>query len=118
MFTGIVEAVGTVAAAMRRGDVLSVRIQAGGLAALPSGASIAVSGCCLTAVESGGDGFTCELTAETLARTAFEGRLRPGALVNLERPLAAEGRFDGHLVQGHVDGTGEILDLRRTGAAA
>jgi riboflavin synthase len=119
MFTGIVEEVGTVRAAERRGDVVAVRISAQAtLTGLARGASIAVSGCCLTAVDLHPDGFTCELTKETLDRTDFAQRLTPGALVNLERPMRADGRFDGHLVQGHVDGLGEVLELRRTGAAA
>jgi riboflavin synthase len=119
MFTGIVEEVGEVAAAERRGDVLRARIRARAIAAgLQAGASIAVDGCCLTAVETGPDGFACDLTAETLARTGFGARLRPGALVNLERPLRADGRLDGHIVQGHVDGLGEIVHLRRSGEAA
>ena len=119
MFTGIVEEVGTVTAAHARGDVLSLRIAARDVTpGLPRGGSIALSGCCLTAVDVTRDGFTCDLTAETLARTAFAERLRPGTLVNLERPLRADGRFDGHIVQGHVDGIGEILELRRTGRSA
>ncbi len=119
MFTGIVEEVGTVAAAERRADVLVVRIRAGAVArGIAQGASIAVNGCCLTGVDVGGDGFTCDLTSETLARTGFAQRLVPGALVNLERPMRADGRFDGHIVQGHVDGVGEIVDLRRSGEAA
>jgi len=119
MFTGIVEDVGTVAEARRREDVLVVRIAAPEVArGLPRGGSIAVDGCCLTAVEVGPGGFTCDLTAETLERTAFDRRLVPGALVNLERPVRADGRFDGHVVQGHVDGQGEIRALRRTGEAA
>src|SRR5712691_4121909 len=119
MFTGIVEEVGTVRTAQTRGDVLAVRLAAHAVAAgLGRGASVAVNGCCLTAVETDAGGFTCELTRETLDRTAFAQRLTPGALVNLERPLRADGRFDGHLVQGHVDGVGEILELRRTGDAA
>src|SRR6266536_5761007 len=119
MFTGIVEEVGTVAAAERRADVLVVRIRAGAVArGIAQGASIAVNGCCLTGVDVGGDGFACDLTAETLARTGFAQRLVPGALVNLERPMRADGRFDGHIVQGHVDGVGEIVDLRRSGEAA
>jgi riboflavin synthase len=85
---------------------------------LARGGSIAVSGCCLTAVEVAPDALACELTEETLARTAFAERLVPGALVNLERPLRADGRFDGHIVQGHVDGLGEIAALRRSGQAA
>jgi riboflavin synthase len=119
MFTGIVEEVGEVAAADRRADVLVVRIRARAVVAgLSRGASIAVDGCCLTAVDTRDDGFTCDLTRETLDRTGFAGRLVPGALVNLERPLRADGRFDGHIVQGHVDGVGEILGLERTGGAA
>jgi riboflavin synthase len=119
MFTGIVEEVGRVAASERRGAVLAVRIEARGiLEGLAPGASIAVNGCCLTAVENDATGFLCELTEETLARTAFGDRLRAGALVNLERPLRADGRFDGHIVQGHVDGLGTIASLDRTGTAA
>jgi riboflavin synthase len=119
VFTGIVEEVGEVAAAERRGDVLAVTIRAPGTArGLAPGASVAVDGCCLTAVTARGDEFLCELTAETLARTAFDQRLVPGALVNLERPMRADGRFDGHIVQGHVDGVGEVASLLRSGAAA
>ena len=119
MFTGIVEATGTVQAAQRRGDVLVLRVAAGPvLTGLPSGGSIAVNGCCLTAVAVGAGGFSCELTEETLRRTAFEERLRPGSLVNLERPMRADGRFDGHIVQGHVDGVGRVLELRRLGDSA
>jgi len=110
MFTGIVEGTGSVHSAARRGDVMAVRIDVGGLfAGLPLGGSIAVNGCCLTAVRSDARGFDVELTEETLRRTRFEERLVPGALVNLERPMRADGRFDGHVVQGHVDGVGEIL---------
>jgi riboflavin synthase len=119
MFTGIVEEVGRVQDAARQGEVLRVRIAAPRTAAgLPIGGSVAVSGCCLTAVEVGPESFDCELTAETLARTAFEARLVPGRLVNLERPLRADGRFDGHVVQGHVDGVGRVRALRQDGRAA
>lgn len=119
MFTGIVEATGTVERAERRGDVLVVRVVAGPvLEGLQTGGSIAVDGCCLTAVAVDSSGFVCELTDETLRRTAFEDRLRPGALVNLERPMRADGRFDGHIVQGHVDGVGLVRDLRSLGDSA
>jgi riboflavin synthase len=117
MFTGIVERTGTVTAAERRGDVLRVRIGVSGLGGLVTGSSIAVNGCCLTAVEVDGAGFTCELTEETLRRTAFGDRLRASVRVNLERPMRADGRFDGHIVQGHVDGVGRVRELRRTGEA-
>jgi riboflavin synthase len=119
LFTGIVEDVGTVAEVGARDDVRQARIQAGPiLHGLTIGGSVAVNGCCLTAVATAADAFVCELTAETLARTSFEAQLRPGALVNLERPLKADGRFDGHIVQGHVDGVGRIVSLERTGLAA
>ena len=119
MFTGIVEGTGTVQAASRRGDVLSVRVDVGGLfEGLPLGGSIAIDGCCLTAVRSDASGFDVELTEETLRRTRFDERLRPGTLVNLERPMRADGRFDGHVVQGHVDGVGRVLELRRLGESA
>jgi riboflavin synthase len=119
VFTGIVEDVGTVAAAERRGDVLVLRVEAPRMApGLPRGGSVAVDGCCLTAVEVGGSGFAAELTEETLRRTAFAERLHKGRAVNLERPMKADGRFDGHIVQGHVDGVGRILRLDRRERAA
>ncbi len=119
MFTGIVEGTGKVRSAERRGVVLRVRIDVeSSFERLPLGASIAVNGCCLTAVEADAAGFTCELTEETLGRTAFEQRLRPGTRVNLERPMRADGRFDGHIVQGHVDAVGRIRECRRQGGSA
>jgi riboflavin synthase len=99
--------------------VLVVRIRAGrSLEGLTAGGSMAVSGCCLTATAVSDGAFTTELTEETLRRTSFAERLRPGRLVNLERPMRADGRFDGHIVQGHVDGVGRIASLNRTGDAA
>jgi riboflavin synthase len=119
VFTGIVEGTGTVRAATRRGDVMAVRVEVGGLfAGLPLGGSVAVNGCCLTAVRADAQGFDVELTEETLRRTRFDERLRPGARVNLERPMRADGRFDGHIVQGHVDGIGRVRELRRLGESA
>jgi riboflavin synthase len=119
MFTGIVEGVGTVRTAERRGDVLVARVDVGGLfEGLPLGGSVAVNGCCLTAVGSDAEGFTVELTEETLSRTRFDERLLPGARVNLERPMKADGRFDGHVVQGHVDGIGRVLEMRSLGESA
>ena len=119
MFTGIIEAMGTVTRATWREDVLVVRVDADTLApGLPEGGSIAVNGCCLTAVDVDARGFLAELTRETLERTAFERRLVPGARVNLERPLRADGRFDGHIVQGHVDGVGRVVELRRDALSA
>ena len=119
MFTGIVEGTGTIRGVERRGDVLVVRVETGDVAAaLPRGGSIAVNGCCLTAVEVDAGGFVCELTEETLRRTGFGERLKPGVRVNLERPMRADGRFDGHIVQGHVDGVGRVLSLERSGDSA
>ncbi len=114
MFTGIVEESGIVREAARRGDVLTVRIGAGRtLEDLTVGGSIAVNGCCLTAVRRDATTFECDLMSETLARTAFDERLRPGVRVNLERPMRVDGRLDGHIVQGHVDGIGRIRAVRR-----
>ncbi len=119
MFTGIIEGVGTVRAAETREDVLVVRIDVGGLfEGLPLGGSVAVNGCCLTAIGSDADGFTVELTGETLGRTRFDERLRPGTKVNLERPMKADGRFDGHVVQGHVDGIGAVKEMKSLGESA
>ena len=119
MFTGIVEGVGTVRTAETREDVLVVRIDVGGVfEGLPLGGSVAVNGCCLTAIGSDADGFTVELTGETLRRTRFDERLRSGAKVNLERPMKADGRFDGHVVQGHVDGIGTVKEMKSLGESA
>jgi riboflavin synthase len=106
MFTGIVEEVGTVATAGRR-----MRIQCRlVLEDIKDGASIAVNGVCLTAVNIELDSFWCDLSPETLARSNL-GVLREGSLVNLERPAAVGDRISGHIVQGHVDGTAEFLAL-------
>ena len=119
MFTGIVEEVGRIAKVERRDDVVAVEIEAERvLEALPIGGSIAVSGCCLTAVRVETRRFVCDLTPETLARTRFGTALSPGLTVNLERPLRADGRFDGHIVQGHVDGIGRVVGLDRRGESA
>src|SRR3984885_5935817 len=106
MFTGIVEELGTVAAAGSR-----MRIQCRlVLEDIKEGASISVNGVCLTAVNIQPDGFWCDLSEETLARTNL-GALRGGSLVNLERAAAVGDRLSGHIVQGHVDGTAEFLAL-------
>ena len=108
MFTGIIEELGTVIAA---GTRLSVRCSTV-LGDASVGASIAVNGVCLTAAELRPDSFSADLAPETLRRSNL-GDLRPGSRVNLERPLSAGGRLNGHIVQGHVDGTGEFLALDR-----
>jgi len=113
MFTGIVETTGTVAAIDDREGGRRIRIEAP-FEDLTEGQSIAVDGACLT-VESHGDGwFSVFLAAETVARTAFD-RIAVGQGLNLERALPADGRLDGHFVQGHVDATAEILVVDRVG---
>ncbi len=117
MFTGIVEEVGTVSALNASGGTRRLLVAASHLVReIKKGASVAVSGVCLTAVEITPNSVTFDLADETWNRTSFS-RIRPGALVNLELPMRANGRFGGHIVQGHVDGTGEFLALDRiTGA--
>jgi len=106
MFTGIVEELGTVAIAGHR-----MRIQCRlVLEDIKEGASIAVNGVCLTAVDIQPDGFWCDLSPETLQRTNL-GALREGSMVNLERPAAVGDRLSGHIVQGHVDGTAGFVAL-------
>lgn len=114
MFTGIIDHLGTVETLERTGDAARLRIRAGDLIRdLPHGGSLAVDGVCLTAVpdpEAGEGVFLADVMGETLQRTTL-GRLAPGDAVNLERCLPAGGRFDGHIVQGHVDGTGSITAI-------
>jgi riboflavin synthase len=117
MFTGIIEATGTVAALDRReGGVRLAVTTALDVGALPLGASIAVDGVCLTIVERVTGRFAADLGPETLARTTL-GALRPGARVHLERPLRLGDALGGHLVSGHVDGTGAIVARREVGAS-
>ncbi len=109
MFTGIVEEVGKVRALRRQADGTVVGIEARAVVAeLKPGDSIAVSGACLTVTECTGNGFSCDLSPETLQRTTL-GEARRGMAVNLERPLALGSRLGGHFVQGHVDGIGRLL---------
>jgi riboflavin synthase len=117
MFTGIVEEVGRVVEA--RFDRDHPQLQIGCrtvLAGARPGDSIAVEGACLTVERLTDAGFVTGLMPETLRRTAL-GALAPGRPVNLERSLAADGRIGGHFVQGHVDGTGTIIERRPEGAA-
>ena len=117
MFTGIVEELGTVLALdtlEAGGRTDSARLTIAGplvTADATHGASISVNGVCLTVVTHGGGEFTVDVMAQTLALTSL-GALRPGDRVNLERAMAADGRFGGHVVQGHVDGVGTLV--RRT----
>lgn len=111
MFTGIVEGGGEVVRLRRTGDAAVLEVAWPGAGELPAGSSVAVDGCCLTVLGplSEPGRFAVDVMGETLARTTI-GRLAPGDPVNLERPVAASGLLGGHLVQGHVDGTGEILE--------
>jgi riboflavin synthase len=108
VFTGIVEELGTLEAKDRLGRATRMVFSAPTVSAdLNVGGSVAVNGCCLTAVEAGAGWWAAEVVPETLARTNLGG-LSPGDLVNLERPVQVGGRFGGHLVQGHVDGVGVV----------
>lgn len=111
MFTGIIEELGTVASI--QGGRLSVRC-ATVREDLSEGASVAVNGVCLTAVDLRPDTFSADLAPETLRRSNL-GELRAGSRVNLERPLSPTARLSGHIVQGHVDGTGDLLGLDALG---
>ncbi|MBM3734666.1 MAG: riboflavin synthase [Acidobacteria bacterium] len=116
MFTGIVEETGRIAAIEPREAGARIRIECKRvLEDSTPGSSIAVNGVCLTAVDLAPDSFCADLAPETLRRTNL-GDLAPGALVNLERPLSPSGRLSGHIVQGHVDGTAELLALDPLGA--
>lgn len=111
MFTGIVQEVGSVAGLEPAGGGSRMRIAADSvLDGLKTGDSVAVNGACLTATDVGDRSFVADVMAETLRVTGL-GRLQTGDAVNLERPLRADGRFDGHIVQGHVDGVGTIRAL-------
>ncbi|MFN0102792.1 MAG: riboflavin synthase [Bryobacteraceae bacterium] len=115
MFTGIVEELGAVVSMEPRGDGARLRIGCSTvLADVFAGASISVNGVCLTAVDLRPDSFAADVAPETMARTNL-GSLRTGRRVNLERPISPAGRLGGHIVQGHVDGTGEFLGLASIG---
>jgi riboflavin synthase len=115
MFTGLVEATGEIIRVEPRQDGARLALRAPFAAEVQSGESIAVNGCCLTAVslDAGTIGF--DLLRETLDRTNL-GPLAPGSVVNLERALAASARLGGHFVQGHVDDTAEVIGLSQNGA--
>jgi riboflavin synthase len=113
MFTGIIEEVGRVSGIVRQGGTRRLTVAASQVTQeLKKGDSVAVSGVCLTAVGIATGSFGADLAEETWNRTSFS-RIKEGALVNLELPMRADGRFGGHIVQGHVDGTGKFLGLDR-----
>ena len=111
MFTGIIQAVGSIALIEKKGGDARLRINTGALDMhdVQRGDSIAVSGVCLTAVEHGANEFTADVSAETLTRTTL-GNLSTGSRVNLEKALTPSSRLGGHLVSGHVDGVGEVVE--------
>jgi riboflavin synthase len=113
MFTGIIEEVGKVVKIEQLGENRRITIAAENTPKeLKPGDSVAVSGVCLTALDSKPKSFSADLAPETWARTAFS-RMHEGALVNLELPMKVDGRFGGHIVQGHVDGVGKLIELER-----
>jgi riboflavin synthase len=115
MFTGIVEELGRVISIDAKATGARLTIECSQiLDGACVGASIAVNGACVTAVELSGGGFSADLAPETLKRTNL-GHLKKGSPVNLERPLRADSRLDGHFVLGHVDGTAEIVSLSPLG---
>jgi len=115
VFTGIIEAVGRVESIERRGESTRLRIAAEAIARdAVIGASVAVNGACLTVTESAAGALAFDAVRETLERSALAD-LAVGARVNLERALRADGRLDGHIVQGHVDATGRVRALERRG---
>jgi len=119
MFTGLIEAIGMVDSVRGSSQGMSIRILCASLAdGLAVGDSINVDGVCQTVVAADRSTFTVEAVGDTLAKTTFR-KLKPGARVNLERALRADGRFGGHMVMGHVNGTARILSWRpEAGAAA
>ncbi|HZS29570.1 MAG TPA: riboflavin synthase [Candidatus Angelobacter sp.] len=118
MFTGLIQETGEVAELQRipseKGETVTrITVKAKQvLRELRTGDSVAVSGVCLTALEIGEQQFSADLAQETLERTSLL-RLKPGSLVNLELPARAQDRMGGHVVQGHVDGTGKIVSLEK-----
>jgi riboflavin synthase len=117
MFTGIIEELGVVDAIEDQGDAVRLTLR-GPLVTSDArlGDSICVNGCCLTVAESDGQTFTADVMRETLDKTSL-GVLGPGARVNLERAVTASTRLGGHIVQGHVDGLGAVVDVQEDGFA-
>ena len=114
MFTGIVENVGEVAEVKPTPAGLRLRLITSLSAELTPGESIAVNGVCLTVVSSDQSGITMDVSPETLRVTAFAS-LKRGSSVNLERPMRLDGRVGGHFVQGHIDATGTVEEIRQDG---
>lgn len=117
MFTGIIEEIGTVQTVQHSGDNSFIKIRAEKiLSDVHNGDSIAVNGICLTVTDFSNNIFRADVMNETLNRSSL-GSLRNGSPVNLERAMPANGRFGGHIVSGHIDGTGVISDIKKDGIA-
>lgn len=118
MFTGIIEAVGSIVSMQTSGEDVRLRVRSGklDLGDVKLGDSIATNGVCLTVVELPGDGYVADVSAETIARTGF-AQYRQGQRVNLEKALQPTSRLGGHLVSGHVDGVGEVVAISPRGRA-
>jgi riboflavin synthase len=116
MFTGLIADLGSVASLARDGEGATLTIHTRLAGELGEGDSVAVNGVCLTATHVDGEGFRAQAMEETLQRSSL-GALQTGAKVNLELALRADGRLGGHVVQGHVDGTGTIAEIRAEGFA-
>jgi riboflavin synthase len=116
MFTGLVADLGHVARVDRTADGVRLTVESPLARELGEGDSVAVNGVCLTAVGIGSDRFGADVMHETLRRSSL-GDVDEGGRVNLELPLRADGRLGGHLVQGHVDGVGAVVDVRDEGFA-
>jgi riboflavin synthase len=108
MFTGIVEHRGSIVSVEGADEGLRIVLDTGPLSDIGVGGSIAVNGVCLTGVAAEPSRVTVDVVSETLARSNL-GELKPGDSVNLERPMRVDARFDGHIVQGHIDGVGVVL---------
>ncbi|GAA5647293.1 MULTISPECIES: riboflavin synthase [Vibrio] len=118
MFTGIIEAVGTLTAITPKGEDISVTVDAGQLdmSDVKLGDSIATNGVCLTVTHLDGRRYTADLSVETMNKTGFTG-YKVGDTVNLEKAMLPTTRFGGHIVSGHVDGVGEIIERQLVGRA-
>jgi riboflavin synthase len=117
VFTGLISDLGSVTALERSDEGARLRIGTRLASELAQGDSVAVDGVCLTAIDIRDGGFAAEAMVETLRRSAL-GALEPGAQVNLELALRADARLGGHVVQGHVDGTGLVREIREEGSVA
>jgi riboflavin synthase len=116
MFTGIIEATGTVAEVKRTGDGFRMRVETSLASALKLGDSLAVNGVCLTVMLIDGEQVLADIGPETARVTTLAG-LQRGQMVNLERPLKSDGRVDGHFVLGHVDAVGVVEEIRKEGSS-